>query len=149
MTEAVLKHLLDSEKFHSAYSMIGELAGRCYGSKIVEGEWYHTSHDGTPLTGENLDAVLDAPFDDTWNNPFGFKNFGEALDFTESVFTTVRKMASDGAIDTLALRRLFVKTDAFIFAKQVHPLSMRRKNPPPDAVEQDEFWRSTIENIFE
>ena len=129
--------------------MISELAHGCYGSKFVRGEWYHTSPDGTPLTDENLDAVLDAPFDDKCNNPFEFKNFGEALDFTESVFTAVREKAEDGTIDFLALCRLFIETDVFIFAKQVHPLSMRRKNPPPDAVEQDKFWRSTLEKIFE
>lgn len=149
MEEVELMKMIKSEQFESAYGLIGELGAGCYGSKVVNGKWHVKSHDGTPLTDENIDAVLDAPFDDTWTNPFEFKNFGEALDFVESVFRAVREQAENETIDCLAIRRLFQRESIFPFVQDVHPLSMRRKNPPPDAERQDVFWRSTLERLFE
>lgn len=83
--EQKLRGLVVSEKFGTAYSGISELAYGCYGKKEVGDRSFPVDDKGVPLTDENIEKVLNAPFDDDFDSLGEFKNFGEMLQHTVSV----------------------------------------------------------------
>lgn len=141
--EQKLRGLVVSEKFGTAYSGISELAYGCYGKKEVGDRSFPVDDKGVPLTDENIEKVLNAPFDDDFDSLGEFKNFGEMLQHTVSVFTEIYTHAKAGDVDPDAIERILSKTDVYLYLAYVWPLYLRKQKIRKDDNEK-EFWESRL-----
>jgi hypothetical protein len=139
--EQKLRGLADSKKFRTAYSWISQLAYGSYGMKRVGDRLFPVNRNGVPLSDDNIEKVLDAPFDGDLNSLREFKNFGEMLQQTVSVFTEIYTHVKAGDVKSDAIERILSNTDVSPYIAYVWPLYLRKQKIQQDDDER-KFWES-------
>ena len=143
MSEIYLKleEMIQSDKFDRAYLGISELATGCYGNVKIDGKLFPTNSKRIPLTDENVNLILDEPFNKDSPDPHGFRNFDDMLVHTASVFDLIYLNVMSGAVCRAEVEKLLLRSDCYIYMKYVWPLYQKRGKHPDDP-EQRKFWET-------